>query len=116
MDQLFVIGLVILIGFAGGYTAHWTGWIPRITGYLVVGLLFGPSGLGLLSSSMLETAALAVTACNNLFSSLLFTAILPSIYAASGATSAAMFGMPAYILFGLVALGLHPQRQQSQVV
>lgn len=196
MHQLFIIGLVILIGFAGGHAAHRTGWIPRITGYLVVGLLFGPSGLGLLSSSMLETAtlpvditlglilfavgtrldlrhlrelkppvllallesglafvlivvvlrllevgwlltfaaaaigvssspaiillvmrelkasgplsdlALTVTACNNLFSFLLFTAILPFIHAAGGATYAAMFGKPVYILFGSVALGL----------
>ena len=49
-------GLMLLIGAIGGYLAHLSSWIPSITGFMAVGVLFGPSGIGLLSQeTMVES-------------------------------------------------------------
>lgn len=49
MTPLMVFGLMLIIGAIGGYAAHRLSWLPSITGFMVVGFLFGPSGIGLLS-------------------------------------------------------------------
>ena len=47
---------MLLIGAIGGYLAHLSSWVPSITGFMAVGLLFGPSGIGLLSQeTMVES-------------------------------------------------------------
>jgi len=54
MYELLSVGLVILLGILGGKLSH-RYKIPRVTGYMLTGLLFGPSVLGLISSSTLES-------------------------------------------------------------
>src|SRR3990172_10020721 len=49
MTPLLVFGLMLIIGVIGGYAAHRLSWLPSITGFMAVGFLFGPSGIGLLS-------------------------------------------------------------------
>jgi len=41
-------GLMLIIGAVGGYVAHRISWLPSITGFLLVGFICGPSGIGLL--------------------------------------------------------------------
>ena len=41
-------GLRLIIGAVGGYVAHRISWLPSITGFLLVGFICGPSGIGLL--------------------------------------------------------------------
>lgn len=53
IDELLSVGGIILIGLIGGKISHRVK-IPRVTGYMLVGLLCGPSLLGLISSSTLE--------------------------------------------------------------
>jgi len=50
---LFSVGMVILLGLLGGKLAH-RFKIPRVTGYMLTGLLFGPSVLGFISGTTLS--------------------------------------------------------------
>lgn len=51
--ELLSVGLVILLGLLGGKLSH-RFKIPKVTGYMLIGLAFGPSVLGLLSRSTLD--------------------------------------------------------------
>jgi Kef-type K+ transport system membrane component KefB len=51
--ELFSVGMVILLGLLGGKFSH-RFKVPSVTGYMLTGLLFGPSVLGLISSSTLN--------------------------------------------------------------
>jgi len=53
MYELLSVGLVILLGLLGGKLAHRVK-IPRVTGYMLTGLVMGPSLVGLLSSGTLQ--------------------------------------------------------------
>nr|MBN2276190.1 cation:proton antiporter [candidate division Zixibacteria bacterium] len=50
--ELLSVGMVILLGLLGGKVFH-RFKIPRVTGYMLTGLVLGPSVLGLLSSETL---------------------------------------------------------------
>jgi len=54
LNELFSVGIVILLGILGGKLSH-SIKIPRVTGYMLVGLVFGPSLLGLISSDTLDS-------------------------------------------------------------
>ncbi|MBN1211299.1 MAG: cation:proton antiporter [candidate division Zixibacteria bacterium] len=54
---LLSVGLVILLGLLGGKLSH-SVRIPRVTGYMLTGLIFGPSVIGLISTSALESVSL----------------------------------------------------------
>jgi Kef-type K+ transport system membrane component KefB len=47
---LIMFDLLLILGAAGGYLAHRITWLPSITGFMVIGCLAGPSGLGLLTA------------------------------------------------------------------
>src|SRR3989338_648802 len=49
ITPLMAFGLMLIIGAVGGYVAHRISWLPSITGFLLVGFICGPSGIGLLS-------------------------------------------------------------------
>lgn len=50
---LLYIGLLLLCGYAGGELAHFFRF-PRVSGYLVTGILLGPSGIGLFHSNLVH--------------------------------------------------------------
>jgi len=51
--ELLSVGMVILLGLLGGKLSHRIK-IPRVTGYMITGLIFGPSVLGLISAGTLK--------------------------------------------------------------
>ena len=51
--ELLAVGMVILLGLLGGKLSH-RYKIPKVTGYMVTGLIFGPSVLGLISTATLN--------------------------------------------------------------
>lgn len=53
MYELLSVGVVILLGILGGKLSHKVK-IPRVTGYMLTGLVFGPSVIGLLSEGTLD--------------------------------------------------------------
>ncbi|MEB0012373.1 cation:proton antiporter [Glaciimonas sp. Gout2] len=55
-NALLLFGSLLLFGLLGGYIATKTPWVPRITGYLVVGFILGVGGLNLLSGDVLKLA------------------------------------------------------------
>lgn len=54
MDLLFKLGIVILVGVIGGRIANYFR-LPNVSGYIVAGLLIGPSFINLLNASDIET-------------------------------------------------------------
>lgn len=57
MHELLSVGVVILLGILGGKLSHRIK-IPRVTGYMLVGLIFGPSVMGLITSATLQNIQL----------------------------------------------------------
>lgn len=60
ITPLVAFGLMLIIGAMGGYTAHRSSWIPSITGFMVVGFIFGPSGIGLLSQETITGSRILI--------------------------------------------------------
>lgn len=53
INAMLVFGIFILVGLAGGYFAAKTRFLPRITGFIAIGFLMGPSGVGLFGDEVL---------------------------------------------------------------
>lgn len=60
ITPLTAFGFMLIIGCIGGYLAHRLSWLPSITGFMIVGLLCGPSGLGLLSEEMIAGSQILI--------------------------------------------------------
>ena len=54
MDLLLILGIVIVAGLRGGQLARALG-LPSVTGYLLSGVLLGPSFTGLVGTEELST-------------------------------------------------------------
>ena len=55
-NALLLFGSLLLLGLIGGHLVAKNPWIPRITGYLLVGFAVGESGLQWLSGDLLKLA------------------------------------------------------------
>lgn len=55
-----MFGMLLCLGVLGGLLAARVRWLPSITGFMTVGLLVGPSGMGLLSAEALSNARVLV--------------------------------------------------------
>jgi Kef-type K+ transport system membrane component KefB len=53
-NGLLLFGSLLLSGLIGGYIVTKTRWVPRITGYLIVGFILGAGGLNVLSGDVLN--------------------------------------------------------------
>jgi Kef-type K+ transport system membrane component KefB len=60
VTPLIAFGLMLFIGAIGGFFAHRWPWFPSITGFMLVGLGIGPSGLNLITDSTLLDARILV--------------------------------------------------------
>ena len=56
VTPVITFGLLLLIGSVGGFLAHRFSWLPSVTGFLLVGFIFGPSGVGLLNKEVILQA------------------------------------------------------------
>jgi Kef-type K+ transport system membrane component KefB len=57
-NALLLFGSLLLMGLIGGHLVSKNAWIPRITGYLLVGFLLGGGGLQWLSGDVLKLATI----------------------------------------------------------
>lgn len=55
-NALLLFGSLLLLGLIGGHLVSRNPWIPRITGYLLVGIVVGESGLQWLTGDILKLA------------------------------------------------------------
>jgi Kef-type K+ transport system membrane component KefB len=55
-NALLLFGSLLLMGLIGGHIVSKNSWIPRITGYLLVGFILGAGGLNVLSGDVLKVA------------------------------------------------------------
>ncbi|WP_136417679.1 MULTISPECIES: cation:proton antiporter [Oxalobacteraceae] len=53
-NALLLFGSLLLLGMIGGHLVAKNSWIPRITGYLLVGMILGTGGLDWLSGDLLK--------------------------------------------------------------
>ena len=60
VTPLMVFGLMLILGAMGGYAAHRFSWLPSITGFMIVGFVFGPSGIGLLGQDTIVGARILI--------------------------------------------------------
>lgn len=56
LNLMMAFGLLLAFGTLGGMLAARIRWLPTITGFMALGLLIGPSGLGLLPPHTLESS------------------------------------------------------------
>lgn len=59
-NNLIVFGLLVIAGVLGGRFAQRIRYLPRITGFILAGVLLGPDGLGALSAELLDNAGVFV--------------------------------------------------------
>lgn len=59
-NTMTIFGLLLILGALGGYLAHRFPWLPSISGFMLIGLLFGPSGLVVLDEATLAKARILV--------------------------------------------------------
>jgi Kef-type K+ transport system membrane component KefB len=112
VTPIMAFGLMLIIGAMGGYAAHRFSWLPSITGFMIVGFVFGPSGVGLLGtetitgSRILVDIALALILYRlGLSLDLKFLRHSPQLLFIALAESAATFALVSYVL---QAIGLTP--------
>lgn len=55
-----LFGLILLFGLLGGEIVHRIRFLPRITGYMAVGFLFGPGGLNVVNQTVLANTHIFV--------------------------------------------------------
>ncbi|WP_418316384.1 cation:proton antiporter [Piscinibacter sakaiensis] len=60
LNLLIAFGVLLAFGTLGGILAARLRWVPTITGFMLLGLLIGPSGIGLLSRTDLASARVLV--------------------------------------------------------
>lgn len=60
ITPLIAFGLMLIMGTIGGYSAHRFDWLPSITGFMIVGFICGPSGIGLLSQETIAESQILV--------------------------------------------------------
>lgn len=59
-SSFLLFGVILLVGLIGGQLAAYTRFLPRISGYLAIGILFGPTALNVLDQSLLLEARVYV--------------------------------------------------------
>ncbi len=111
LNAFVVFGVLILLGMLGGMMAHKSMVFPRITAFMLVGLVFGPSGLGWVNDEMLSNGKVFIDIALgmimfNLGRTLNLAALrrIPGIYAASAMEIALTFS---FVAVGFMALGAH---------
>lgn len=60
LNVLLIFGVLLAFGTLGGLLAARIRWLPTITGFMALGLIIGPSGIGLLSHEALDSARVLV--------------------------------------------------------
>lgn len=60
LTPLIAFGLMLTVGAFGGFLVHRWHWFPSITGFMLVGLVCGPSGIGIFSDDVLQASRVLV--------------------------------------------------------
>jgi Kef-type K+ transport system membrane component KefB len=108
MNLMLVFGILLAFGTLGGLLAARVRWLPTITGFMALGLIVGPSGLGILSQEALDGSRVLVSIALGLilfqlgaalhpWQALQNRALLVTSLLESGLTFVAIFGLAIWI-------------------
>lgn len=56
---IFIVGLIFFLGYIGGLASNRLG-LPKISGYVLIGIILSPSATGLISSSFIDSSSVIV--------------------------------------------------------
>lgn len=105
ITPLIAFGLMLIMGCLGGYLAHKLPWLPSITGFMAVGFVFGPSGLGVLNQDSIAASQIFIDVALALILYRLGLSLdvkllrrSPGLLLIAAVESAATFGLVLYIL------------------
>lgn len=109
MNVLLIFGVLLAFGTLGGLLAARVRWLPTITGFMALGLVVGPSGIGLLSKESLDSARVLVDIALGLILFQLGVTLHPWIALRNSdvALETALL-LPAYQAFGAIAVSVAP--------
>lgn len=106
ITPLMAFGLMLIIGAVGGYVAHRISWLPSITGFLLVGFVCGPSGIGLLSQETIVESQIFIDIALALILYRLGLSLdiktlwrTPRLFSTSLVESFVTFGLVFYVLY-----------------
>jgi Kef-type K+ transport system membrane component KefB len=105
MNEILSVGLVLVAALLAGHLAQ-LARIPEVTGYLLVGLMIGPSGLDLVSHQNLETLGFLSEVALGLILFSIGMIFEAGHIARVGREAARITLWEALLAFGLVAVGL----------
>ena len=74
MDSLIALGIVLIVGLVGGLLSRRLS-LPSITGYVVVGLLLGPTVSGIIDSNTAESLNVVTSICLGVIAYLIGTSL-----------------------------------------
>lgn len=60
LNPMILFGVILLLGLIGGEITKLSRFLPRITGYIVIGFLAGPAGLNIINQTILENTSLFI--------------------------------------------------------
>lgn len=60
VNRVLIFGLCLFFGVLGGILANRVKWLPTITGFMLLGLLIGPYGLGLITKPILQESIIFI--------------------------------------------------------
>lgn len=61
LNSITIFGMILLLGLLGGEITKKIPYLPKITGYMLVGLLLGPRVLNLLNEPLLHNTQIFIT-------------------------------------------------------
>lgn len=60
INPLVLFGIILLLGLIGGQITRLSRFLPRITGYIMIGFLIGPGGLNIINQALLDNTRLFI--------------------------------------------------------
>ncbi len=59
-NTLIVFGTFLMLGVTGGVIANRFHWMPTVTAFMLLGMLLGPSGLGIIGKQMMAASSMII--------------------------------------------------------
>lgn len=106
MEVLFLVGIAIAVGYAGGKLAELLKF-PGVVGYLIAGLIFGPSFLNVFNISLLEDMRVFHGFALSLIAFIIGSEMKTATLKEMGKGMSLVILSESFVAFALVAFGVY---------